>query len=202
MNKILIGALSLFIMSTYSFASAPCGLEGSLKERVEECQKVEPEQSSNFRLVSRNGKGQFILLDVKTNLLWSQHLWVGDQYKYYNKVTIRTIHSVCQRFQPFNLKTKDKTLTWRLPTPRELKSSFKRGNTSVGSWGVLSSRIKRKSFPVLKYGQENSIVTYEFPKAFSEASGRIYLMDESIGQATFRCVIDKDLIEQSWNLEL
>lgn len=184
MKKITI-LLSLFTCVS-SFAADPCGLTGSLKERLHSCRDVSNGNSSQFKVVSSDGKGHDLVLDVKKNLIWSQHFKVKILSRYTNKITYGSVISFCKRFTPFQMKG-----DWRLPTGRELKSAHRRGLRSIDSWGVISSKVRYRNYRTYSngpYGREEGLVTIQFPYAYSEASGRVYKMDMGILEADFRCV--------------
>lgn len=185
MKKLILFASLSFCVS--SFAAEPCGLTGTLNQRLESCRSMSNGNSDNFKVVSSDGKGHDLVLDVKTNIIWSQHFKVQMLKRYTNKIDYGTVINFCQRFVPFNMEGGK----WRLPSARELKCAHRRGLRTIDSWGVISSKVRHRSYRTYtngRYGREEGLVTYQLPYAFSEASGRIYKLDMGILEADFRCV--------------
>lgn len=181
MNAIFLSAMIL--------NSNPCGLSGSVEERIRDCRGM-GETKKGFRLVSQDSSGHYLVLDEKTNLIWSQHLKVKQQLQYYGKVDINTIHSICKRFQPFGLISNG---GWRLPTLKELKCTVKRGN-EANAYSVLTANqrtLSRLVFNGYNYEEEYKNV----PVVLDESSRDSGYVEGSIAASAYRCVIDREMIE-------
>lgn len=167
----------------------PCGLSGTLDERIQNCQSV-GSQKPGFILVSQDSSGHYLVLDQKTNLIWSQHLPVKQQYNYYGQVDISRIHNICSRFQPFGLVSK---VGWRLPSILELKRTARRGN-EMGSSSVLSSStqtLSRLVYNGYSYDEEFKSV----PLVFDERSKKKSYVDDTLQWSEFRCVVARSILK-------
>ncbi len=138
----------VFISSFPSWASQ-CGHEGSLEERMKNCNYAKGE----FILVFRNQKGLEIYKDIKTGLLWGDR--IGIDFNHYGAQKACPQASLeAKIFNGFN---------WRLPTIREFELAAFRGMkdvlprmfhsfwTSTPVKSKYSSRRKKKLVPAQAY---------------------------------------------------
>jgi hypothetical protein len=166
-----------------------CGLSGTVDERIQDC-RSNTNQKEGFSLVSQNTSGHYLILEEKTNLIWSQLLFVEQQFQFYGKVDINTIHSICKRFQPFSLASKKEG--WRLPTIKELRRTTRHRNKSGGA-EVLSSNTKIVSRLVYNgYGYTEEFKSV--PVSYSEYDRKKYSETGSLKWNSYRCVIDKSFL--------
>lgn len=102
MKKIL--SVLLLLAQSQSFASVPCGLTGSIEERLMNCNF----RKGNFALVSRNEDGEQIWKDLK-----SQKVWSGLTFK---TRSMPKAKRTCSAFA-----TRFSGIAWTLPTLSILK---------------------------------------------------------------------------------
>lgn len=129
--------LSYFILTT-AFAK-PCGLEGTVEERVKDCAQTK----GNFALVAATEKGLEVYKDIKSGLIWGSRILsdfnhYGSQKACSTELTENVILS---------------SLKWRLPTIKELEDAYVHGmkeavpNTSHSYWsstGVKTRKYRRR----------------------------------------------------------
>lgn len=132
--------LLLSVISSVAFANvSPCGLEGSVEDRIKSCNFIK----ENFALVARMDKGLEIYKDVKSGLIWSDR--ITADYNHYGS------QKACGSDIPDAEVLKD--MHWRLPTIHEfevaathgMKSALpKSGYSFWSSTPVKSSRRARR----------------------------------------------------------
>lgn len=137
--------LIFFFMS--SVWAAPCGLEGSIDQRIQDCGLTK----GNFSLVSRNEKGHEIYKDLKTGLLWGDRIPVDFNHYGSSKACSSDI------FESGLLAE----ARWRLPTINEFEVAASHGMKEVlprmyhAFWSSTSMKIKskrlRKKIPARAY---------------------------------------------------
>ncbi len=138
--------LTLCLLCAASSFAQPCGKEGSLEERIKDCNLTK----ENFVLVSRDEKGLEIYKDLKTNLLWGDR--IGTDFNHYGS----------QKACSDDLREAQilKDLNWRLPTVREFEDAASHGmkasvsrmfHTFWTSTPVKTSRRRRRAVPVQAY---------------------------------------------------
>lgn len=128
-------SLFLFFIMTSAFGK-PCGLQGSIEERVKECAQAK----GNFALVSATEKGLEIYKDIKSGLLWGSRI-VSD-FNHYGSQKACT--EAISDYVVLN------SLKWRLPTIRELEDAYVHGmkasvpNTDRAYWS--STPVKTRKY--------------------------------------------------------
>lgn len=137
----------ILLLFSASLMAAPCGKEGSLEERIKDCNST----LGNFALVHRSEAGFEIHKDLKSGLIWSDRLSV--EFNQYGS------QKACGQDLPGLEALKD--LKWRLPTIRELEVLAHHGmKESVGKmnyafWSStpvkFRSRRARRRNPVQAY---------------------------------------------------
>jgi hypothetical protein len=111
----LFYALSIFITVT-SFAR-PCGQEGSISERIKDCNI----SKGNFSLVTETEKGIVIYQDQKSGLIWGNR--IPSDFNHYGS------QKACDlQFSGYEVLT---TLKWRLPTIKEFETAAANGIKST-----------------------------------------------------------------------
>ncbi len=96
------------IFSASAFAE-PCGLEGTIDERIKNCDLTKGE----FVLVARNAAGVEVFKDLKSGLLWGDR--VTSDFNHYGS------QKACDGTIPEAEILKE--IKWRLPTVREFEES-------------------------------------------------------------------------------
>lgn len=116
------------------WAQTPCGLEGSLEERIKSCASAK----ENFVLVTRTDKGIEIFKDTKTGLIWSDRL--SMDFNHYGSQ--KACHEDLTELTVF------KGLKWRLPSIREFEQAAAHGMKDVLSrmnyWFWTSTPVKKR----------------------------------------------------------
>ncbi len=98
-------------------ADAPCGKEGTLDDRIKNCNLTK----ENFILVARSERGIEIYKDAKTGLIWSDR--ISTDFNHYGS------QKACSGEVPELDLFKD--LKWRLPTVREFEESAMNGMKTI-----------------------------------------------------------------------
>lgn len=126
-----------FMMSSAAFAApSPCGLEGSIEERIKNCNLAK----ENFVLITRTDKGLEIYKDVKTNMIWGDRI-IYD-FNHYGS------QKACGDDLPEASLLKE--IKWRLPTIREFEVAASHGmKTSISHmehafWTSTPVKTKRR----------------------------------------------------------
>lgn len=168
--KALLNALCFIFMAPV-FA-APCGLQGTIEERIKECSKA----SGNFALVARGEDGNEIYKDTKSGLIWGPR--VNFEVNHFGS------QKACTSENPEAKLLKD--LKWRLPTIKEFEQAATNGiKTSLPNmnhWYWTSTPVKTKT----KRGRRRSVMTGAFMwDSVEETSGTGTLVD--VG--SIRCVV-------------
>ena len=130
--KVLI-FLSFFIAS--SVWAVPCGMQGSIDERVKECNLAKGE----FVLVARNDKGLEIYKDQKTGIIWGDR--ITTDFNHYGS------QMACSHDLPDAELLKD--VSWRLPTIHEFEVASSHGMKELphmehGFWTSSPVKVKRR----------------------------------------------------------
>lgn len=100
----------LSFLSTGLFAAeVPCGKEGTLEERIKNCNVTK----ENFVLVARSESGLEIYKDMKSGIIWSDR--ISMDFNHYGS------QKACSGEVPELDLFKE--LKWRLPTVREFEES-------------------------------------------------------------------------------
>lgn len=130
--------MSVISSATYANVS-PCGLEGSVEDRIKSCNFIK----ENFALVARTDKGLEIYKDTKSGLIWSDRLTMD--FNHYGS------QKACGDEIPDAQILKD--MKWRLPTIHELEVAATHGMKAAlpksaytywSSTPVKSSRKQRR----------------------------------------------------------
>ncbi len=140
-----------FLMPFFIFTSAfakPCGLEGTIEERIKDCAQVK----SNFALVAISEKGAEFYQDLKSKLIWGNRISVDFNHYGSQKACSSEVASEYQTLS--NLK-------WRLPTIKELEEAAAHGmkaalpNMDHAYWSSTPVKTKRtrrrRAVPALAY---------------------------------------------------
>lgn len=125
-----------FIFVTPLF-SAPCGLKGSIDERINECAKTK----DNFVLVTSTEEGREVYKDTKSGLIWS------------SRINYEMNHFGSQKICPNELPEAKilSEVKWRLPTLREFEQSAIHGmktalpNMNHWFWTSTPQKVKKVS---------------------------------------------------------
>lgn len=124
----------LFISSAWS---KPCGLEGSIEERIKDCDLTK----NGFSLIHRDEKGREIYKDTKSGLIWGDR--ISFDFNHYGS------QKACDTDVP---EEKVLKLKWRLPTIREFEQAAANGMKSAlpnmiqSYWSSTpASKAKRKT---------------------------------------------------------
>jgi len=75
MKKIILG--SLLALPALTFAAGPCGLKGSIKERIQDCRESSG-INNEFQLVVRTSEGHEVYQGLRTGVIWSADLHEGE----------------------------------------------------------------------------------------------------------------------------
>lgn len=129
-------ALSLLVSTGLFAAATPCGKEGTLEDRIKNCN----ETKENFVLVARSESGLEIYKDTKNGLIWSDRISVD--YNHYGSA------KACAGDVPELELFKD--LKWRLPTVREFEDSADHGMKTalprMTYWFWTATPVKQKRY--------------------------------------------------------
>jgi hypothetical protein len=127
-----------FLVVTSAFAK-PCGLKGTIEERIKECAQVK----GTFALVAVSEKGTAIYEDTKSKLIWGDRIAMDfNQYG-----SQKACSGEATEYQMLD------TLKWRLPTIRELEEAAAHGikaalpNMEHSYWSstpVLTKKTRRR----------------------------------------------------------
>lgn len=105
---------SLLLISTSALANiSPCGKEGSIDERIKNCNTAKGE----FALVARDEKGVEVYKDLKTGLIWGDR--ISTDFNHYGS------QKACSEASPEAEMLKE--VSWRLPTVREFELAASHG---------------------------------------------------------------------------
>jgi hypothetical protein len=103
------------VLKTFDPSKYPCGLSGSVEERIKDCSVQETSSKGNFVLVSRSKNFVEINKDTKSGLLWSDHLS--------SKMTYSNALKACK-----DLKEMEGVAgSWRLPSIDEYNTAESNG---------------------------------------------------------------------------
>lgn len=142
--------------------NSPCGLKGSLEERVKDCSYQSTHRKGGFVLVMRTKDFQEIRKDTKTGLLWSE--------RYSHRMTHLAAEIVC------NTGLKDKTkipgVSWRLPKLSEFEKAYKNGIRkalpNMNNWFWSSSVTESADYKFIYSGFDAD--TYDAHKLYDRYS--------------------------------
>lgn len=139
--------LVFIFLLTSSVWARPCGLEGSVDHRIQDCGLTK----GNFGLVSRNEKGNEIYKDLKTGLLWGDRIPVDFNHYGSSKACS------AENFESLVLPE----AKWRLPTINEFEVAASHNMKNAlprmfhAFWSSTSMKIKskrlRKKIPARAY---------------------------------------------------
>lgn len=126
----LLYFLKIFLIST-AWAN-PCGKEGSLEDRIKECNLTK----GNFVLLARDEKNNEVYKDLKSGLLWGNR--ITSDFNHYGS------QRACSGENPESQILKD--LKWRLPTIKEFEQVAAQGAKSnlphMNHWFWTSTPVK------------------------------------------------------------
>jgi hypothetical protein len=118
----------------------PCGLEGTVEDRIKDCAVQDGSVHGNFTLVTRTTEFKEIYLDEKSKLLWSDRLADG--------MTHFKAQESCKSDLAEVVNVKG--LTWRLPSIDEYKEADKNGARAalpnMSDWFWSSSVVRDNSY--------------------------------------------------------
>lgn len=125
--------LMLFFFISSPVFAGPCGLQGTVEERIKDC----GETKKNFVLIMRGEKGSEVYKDTKSNLIW------GPRIKFdFNQYGSQ---KACSDEIPDAKMLKD--LRWRLPTIKEFEKAgvngFKDSLPDANFWFWTSTPAKK-----------------------------------------------------------
>jgi hypothetical protein len=121
-SKITFTLLSfgMFLLSSTIYGATTCGIEGTIEERIYDCELKNPALKGNhsFVMVSKledlNGAEREIYQDSKTGILWSDRL--ASEFVFSSALKACT--------SPQNTRTGGITeVTWELPTIEDYKTA-------------------------------------------------------------------------------
>jgi hypothetical protein len=137
MKKIILGLALLSSIS--AFGSQPCGLTGSLDQRIKDCDQ----RKEGFVLITRTHDGREVNQEIKSGLLWSGVL--GEYIFEEAKIACMRLKSAA-----------DITgRTWRLPTIKEYEAADKSGIRTalpnMKGWFRTASVVRPNNYTVESY---------------------------------------------------
>jgi hypothetical protein len=145
----------------------PCGLEGTVEDRIKDCAVQDGSVHGNFTLVTRTTEFKEIYLDEKSKLLWSDRLADG--------MTHFKAQESCKSDLAEVVNVKG--LTWRLPSIDEYKEADKNGVRAalpnMSDWFWSSS--------VYQYGSS-------YAWGLDGVSGGVGIVNRSYYDGSVRCV--------------
>lgn len=106
MTRVLFVMMASLFISSLSYAA--CGLDGNIRERIQDCSHEEGATLGNLTLVSRDHDQNDIYQDSLTKLFWSSPVE--------SKVTYVEAENACMSFNGLDKKG------WRLPSVSEFSS--------------------------------------------------------------------------------
>ncbi len=106
-------AIVMFLFITSSAWSSPCGKEGTIEERIKNCNSTKGE----FVLVARSEQGVEIYKDLKTGLLWGDR--ITTDFNHYGSP------KACTNDLPEAALLPE--VNWRLPTINEFEAAASHG---------------------------------------------------------------------------
>lgn len=113
----------------------PCGLQGSIEERIKDCAQVK----GNFALVAISEKGTEFYKDTKSKLIWGNR--ITSDFNHYGSQ--KACNDEVSEYLVLN------TLKWRLPTIREFEEAAAHGikaalpNMEHSYWSSTPVKVKR-----------------------------------------------------------
>ena len=105
------------IVTATSYEKVPCGLKGSVSERIQNCSFLSIQEKNGFFLVTRTEEFKEIHKDTKTGLLWGDRL--PSKMDHYHAE--KACHSSLKEVAGIS------GVTWRLPSIDEYKEAEKNG---------------------------------------------------------------------------
>lgn len=135
----------LYLLPFFLITSAiakPCGLEGSIEDRIKECAQAK----GDFALVATTDKGSEFYQDTKSKLIWGNR--ISTDFNHYGSQRACSTE-VSEYGALTNLK-------WRLPTIREFESAAAHGMKAAlpemdrfywSSTPVKTKRSRRRNAP-------------------------------------------------------
>ena len=108
----LILATALIFINTELMAISPCGIQGTISARIQNCSKEIDAQKGDFILVTRSATLKEVRLDIKSNILWSDQL--PNPMDHYDAT------NACATMQHefINIEAE-----WRLPTNEDFRQA-------------------------------------------------------------------------------
>lgn len=126
----------------------PCGLNGSIQERLKGCSRQVDALQGNFQLVSRNIEMNEVRLDLISGLIWSYEL--KSPMDHYNADIACSDNSYSEINHALNL---DASIQWKLPNVEEYRVAASHnidsilGNVEVTYWtSNITSNIHYRAF--------------------------------------------------------
>lgn len=126
--------LPLFLL-TSAFAK-PCGLQGSIEERIKDCAQTK----GNFALVAVTEKGHEIYKDIKSGFIWGGRIPIDFNHYGSQKACSEDISG-------YEILA---SMKWRLPTIREFETAAANGmkaalpNMDHWFWSSTPVKTRRK----------------------------------------------------------
>ena len=124
--------LSLFVIS--SAYAKPCGLQGTIDERIKDCNQTK----GNFALVSVTEKGLEFYKDTKSNLIWGTR--ITSDFNHYGSQ--KACDDEVSGYEVLS------SLKWRLPSIREFEmaaaNGMKEALPNMNHWFWSSTPVKTR----------------------------------------------------------
>jgi hypothetical protein len=181
MNVLLSGFIILSaFMTTPVFAHAPCGLSGTIENRIKNCNKTVGDQGE-FQLVTRTQEGAEIFMGYRTGVIWSADL-PGPLT--YNSDDVETI---CEKNHP-EFGGLDQ-LQWKLAPVGRYIQGLKYGIQS--SLPGVNERTYWTSTPDKFYVTSRYI--FEGANNYKKDSNNLYTfrhLETDFGTAYVKCIVE------------
>ena len=132
----------ILLLISFPVFSRPCGLSGSIEERIKDCNQTK----GTFSLVTMTDNGIETYKDMKTGLIWGSRILTDFNHYGSQKACSDDVSG----YQSLN------SLKWRLPTIREFETAAANGmkaalqNTQHSYWsstGVSTKRSRKRRAP-------------------------------------------------------
>ena len=124
--------IAVLVLSSFPVWGYPCGKEGSIEDRVKECNLTK----DNFVLVTRDEKNNEIYKDTKSGLIWGTR--IPSDFNHYGS------SKACS--DEILEKQLLKDLKWRLPSIKEFEQAASHGMKAVlpnmNHWFWTSTPVK------------------------------------------------------------
>jgi hypothetical protein len=167
MKELLTGLLTLFSLSAFSLVqNAPCGLGGSIEERIRDCSYQSDSEKEGFVLVTRTKELKEVYKELKTDLLWSDRLPKTMDHFSAEKACNSSLKEVAGINK-----------SWRLPSKEEYEqaeiSGIRQALPNMNYW-VWSSSLRN--------------VIQDSAWLFDGSSGGDYYVNRKYNKGSVRCV--------------